>query len=146
MKKRTAWVLAACVLAVTLGAAAVGALALLMRGGGGGGPRLSGTSYLALDLSGPIPEDAPTDLGNFLERRPPTLRTLVESIDRAAADANVKGLVVRVSSLPASGWGQVQELRDAITRFRASNKPAYAHLEFCGNKEYYLATADTYSP
>jgi protease-4 len=143
MKKRTAWVLAACVLAVTLGAAAVGALALLMRGGGGGGPRLSGASYLALDLSGPVPEDAPTDLGNFLERRPPTLRTLVESVDRAAADPNVKGLVVRVSSLPGSGWGQVQELRDAITRFRASNKPAYAHLEFCGNKEYYLASACT---
>jgi protease-4 len=142
MKKRTAWVLAACVLAVTLGAAAVGALALLMRGGGGG-PRLSGSSYLALDLSGPIPEDSPTDLGNFLERRPPTLRTLVESIDRASSDSNVKGLVVRVSSLPASGWGQVQELRDAITRFRASGKPAYAHLEFSGNKEYYLATACT---
>jgi hypothetical protein len=99
MKKRTAWVLAACVLAVTLGAAAIGALALLMRGGAGG-PRLSGSSYLALDLAGPIPEDAPTDLGNFLERRPPTLRTLVESIDRAAADSDVKGLVVRVSSLP----------------------------------------------
>lgn len=140
MKKRTAWVLAACVLAVTLGAAAVGALALLMRGGGGG-PRLSGSSYLALDLAGPIPEDAPTDFGNFLERRPPTLRTLVDSIDRAAADSNVKGLVVRVSSLPSSGWGQVQELRDAVTRFRASGKPTYAHLEFCGNKEYYLASA-----
>lgn len=141
MKKRTAWVLAACVLAVTLGAAAVGALALMMRGGGA--PRLSGSSYLALDLAGPIPEDQPTDLGNFLERRPPTLRTLVESVDRAAADANVKGLVVRVSSLPSSGWGQVQELRDAITRFRASGKPAYAHLEFSGNKEYYLASACT---
>jgi protease IV len=143
MKKRTAWVLAACVVAVTLGAATVGALALLMRGSGGGSPRLTGASYLALDLSGAIPEDAPTDLGNFLERRPPTLRTLVESVDRAAADANVKSLVVRVSSLPASGWGQVQELRDAITRFRASGKPAYAHLEFCGNKEYYLASACT---
>src|SRR4029450_12715464 len=30
---------------------------------------------------------------------------------------------------------------DAITRFRKSGKPAYAHLEFAGNKEYYLATA-----
>ena len=55
----------------------------------------------------------------------------------------MKGVVVRVSSLPASGWGQVQELRNAITRFRASGKPAYAHLEFSGNKEYYLATACT---
>ena len=45
--------------------------------------------------------------------------------------------------MPTAGWGQVQELRDAITRFRTSGKPAYAHLEFCVNKEYYLATACT---
>jgi protease IV len=51
--------------------------------------------------------------------------------------------VVRVSVLPDSGWGKVQELRDAITRFRKSGKPAYAHLEISGNKEYYLATACT---
>src|SRR6185295_10734457 len=31
-------------------------------------------------------------------------------------------------------------LRDAVGRFRRSGKPAYAHLEFCGNKEYYLAS------
>jgi protease-4 len=53
----------------------------------------------------------------------------------------VKALVLRVGFLPDAGWGKVQELRDAVTRFRKSGKPAYAHLEFCGNKEYYLATA-----
>src|SRR4029450_4693518 len=43
MKKRTAWVLVACVAALAIGAAFVGGLALLVRGGGGGGgPRLSG--------------------------------------------------------------------------------------------------------
>jgi protease-4 len=141
MKKRTAWVLVACVAALAIGAAAVGALALVLRGGGGGGPRLGGPSYLALDLSGEIPEEPPSDIGNFFERRPPSLRTLVESLDHAARDPKVSGVVVRVSSLPTSGWGQVQELRSAITRFRESGKPAYAHLEFCGNKEYYLATA-----
>jgi protease-4 len=46
-----------------------------------------------------------------------------------------------VSSLSDSGFGKVQELRDAIGRFRKSGKPAYAHLEFAGNREYYLATA-----
>jgi protease IV len=143
MKKRTAWVLVACVAALAIGAAAVGALALMMRGGGGGGPHLGGQTYLALDLSGDIPEESPSDIGNFFERRPPSLRTLVESLDRAARDPKVTGVVVRVSSLPTSGWGQVQELRNAITRFRTSGKPAYAHLEFCGNKEYYLATACT---
>jgi protease IV len=144
MKKRTAWVLVACVAALAIGAAAVGALALVLRGGaGGGGPQLGGSNYLALDLSGEIPEAPPSDLGNFFERRPPSLRTLVESLERAADDPKVNGVVVRVSSLPSSGWGQVQELRNAITRFRASGKPAYAHLEFSGNKEYYLATACT---
>ena len=143
MKKRTAWVLVACVAALAIGAAAVGALALVLRGGSGGGPRLGGQAYLTLDLTGEIPEDPPSDIGNLFERRPPSLRTLVESLERAADDPKVSGVLVRVSSLPTSGWGQVQELRNAITRFRASGKPAYAHLEFCGNKEYYLATACT---
>ena len=65
----------------------------------------------------------------------------MESLDRAAADPKVSAVVVRVSFLPDAGWGKVQELRDAVARFRKSGKPAYAHLEFCGNKEYYLATA-----
>jgi len=141
MKKRTAWVLVACVAALAIGAAAVGALALVLRGGSGGGARLGGQTYLTLDLTGEIPEDPPSDIGNLFERRPPSLRTVVESLERAADDPKVSGVLVRVSSLPTSGWGQVQELRNAITRFRASGKPAYAHLEFCGNKEYYLATA-----
>jgi protease-4 len=63
----------------------------------------------------------------------------VESIDRAAADSRVQGLVLRMGVVNA-GWGRVQELRDALVRFRASEKPSWAHLEFAGNREYYLAT------
>jgi protease-4 len=139
MRRRTAWILAAGVLAVSLGAAAVGALALLLRGSSSAG--FSSNSYLFVRLEGEIPEQPPADLGLILEKRPPSLRTLLESLDRAAADPKVSAVVVRVSSLPDSGWGKVQELRDAVARFRKSGKPAYAHLEFCGNKEYYLATA-----
>jgi protease-4 len=140
MKKRTAWVLVAAVAAVAIGAAAVGALALLLRGHESGST-WAGKSYLYLNLDGEIPEQPPVELPNFLERRPPTLRTLVDSIDRAGSDGKVDALVLRVTFLPDAGWGKVQELRDAITRFRKSGKPAYAHLEFAGNKEYYLATA-----
>jgi protease IV len=140
MKKRTAWVLAAGVAAVAIGAAAVGALALVLRGRGA--PSLGGSNYLVLNLAGGIPEEpSSSELAPFLERRPPSLRTLVESLDRAATDARVKSVVLRVSFLPDTGWGKVQELRDAIARFRKSGKPAYAHLEFSGNKEYYLASA-----
>ena len=70
---------------------------------------------------------------SLLERRPPSLRALVESLDRGASDGRVKAAVLRVTDLSDAGWGKVQELRDAVTRFRASGKPAYAHLEMTGN-------------
>jgi protease-4 len=63
----------------------------------------------------------------------------VESVDRAAQDPQVKGLVLRVGPLEA-GWARVQDLRDALVRFRETGKPSWAHLEFAGNLEYYLAT------
>jgi protease-4 len=140
-KRRTVWIVFAGVAAIALGAAAVGGLALMLRGGGGGGSSFSrGDSYLLLELGGEIPEHPPTELGALFERRPPSLRTLVESLDRAAGDSSVTAVVVKVGFIDG-GWAKVQELREAITRFRTSGKPAYAHLEFCGNKEYYLATA-----
>ncbi len=142
MKKRTAWILVAAVAAVAMGAAAVGVVALLLRGGGA--PALSaGKSYLAVELDGNIPEQPASDFGSLLERRPPSLRSLLESFDRAARDPGVSAVVVKVGMLSDAGWARTQELRAAITRFRASGKPAYAHIEFCGNKEYYLATACT---
>ncbi len=142
MKKRTAWILVAGGAAVAIGAAAVGALALMLRGGGGGSWS-SSAGYLYLNLHDEIPEQPPAELPSFFERRPAPLRVLVESLDRASADPKVTSVVLRVSFLPDVGWARVQELRDAIVRFRKSGKPAYAHLEFCSNKEYYLATACT---
>jgi protease-4 len=145
MKKRGVFILAAAVAAIALGAAAMGALALVLRGGtkSAGSWTHASETYLDLSLS-EIPEQpAPSDLGSLLESRPPSLRALVEALDRGAKDPKVKAVVIRVSILPDAGWAKVQELRDAIERFRTSGKPAYAHLEFCGNKEYYLATACT---
>jgi protease-4 len=141
MKRRTKWwILAAGVAAVAAGAAAVGGLALLLRGPASAGVAFGGASYLDLRLEGEVPEAPSPDFSSFLERRPTSLRTFVESLDRAATDPNVKAVVLRVSFL-GTGWGRVQELRAAVQRFRRSGKPAYAHIEFCGNKEYYLATA-----
>ena len=138
MKRRTAWILVAGVAAVAIGAAAVGGLALVLRGRGAA---WSANNYLYLDLQGEIPEEPSTEIGSIFERQPPSLRTLVESLERGADDPRVSAAVVRVGLLPDAGWATVQELRDALARFRRSGKPAYAHLEFCGNKEYYLATA-----
>ncbi len=142
MKRRTAWILVAGVAAVSLGAAAVGAVALFLRQGGKG-PVLGGNTSLAINDEGEIPEAPPQELGAFFEKRPPSLRTLIDSLDRAARDPKVTSVLLRVGMLQGAGWGRVQELRDAVVRFRKSGKPAYAHIEFCGNREYYLATAAT---
>jgi protease IV len=140
VKKRTAWVLVAGVAAVAMGAAAVGVLALMLRGRGTG--PFTGNAYLYLDVDSEMPEQPPSsDLGTLLERRPPSLRTLVGSLDRAATDPKIQAVILRIATVPDIGWGRVQELRDAITRFRKSNKPVYAQLEVSGNKEYYLAAA-----
>jgi len=62
VKRRTAWILVAGVAALALGAAGVGALALVLRGGAKA--TVFGKdkdAYLALDLSGEIPEQAAGD-------------------------------------------------------------------------------------
>jgi protease-4 len=140
VKKRTAWVLVAAVAAVSLGAAAVGAVALLMRSQGPAAG--SGRTYLHVDLDHGMPEQSPSELGELFDSKTPAMRQLVSSIDRAARDEGVNALVLNVTFLDA-GWGRVQELRDAVERFKKSGKPAYAHLEIAGNKEYYLASACT---
>jgi protease-4 len=143
VKKRTAWILAAGVAAVALGAAFMGGLALVLRKGGGGSfTGWGGDAYLSLAVDGDVAEQPASDVDTIFTTPRPSLRGLVESLDRAAKDPKMKGVVVRVGSLDG-GWGKVQELRDAIARFRRSGKPAYAHLESVGNQEYYLATACT---
>ena len=140
MKKRTAWILVAAVVAVAIGAAAVGAIALLFRSDGAG-LGFGQTKLLSLRLEGDVPEQSAADLGSLFEQRPASLRTIVESLDRAARDPQISGAIVRVGPLPGAGWARIQELRSALSRFRAGGKPLYAHIEYCGNKEYYLATA-----
>jgi protease-4 len=141
MKRRTVFVLAACVAVVALGAAVAGGLVLALRGHGGGSSSSlswSTNQYLEVRIDGEIPEQPPSTL--FFDRHPPSLRTIILAIDRAAKDPEIKTLVVRVGSL-SGGWGKARELREAIVRFRKSGKPTYAHIESCGNKEYYLASA-----
>jgi protease-4 len=140
VSRRTAFVLAAGVTALALGAAAVGAVALVVRGSGRSPVSWSGgDQYLALDVWGEVPEMPAGGLGAFFESRPPSLRSLVDAVDRAGKDPAVRGLVLRVGSIDA-GWARVQDLRNALERFRRSGKPSWAHLEYAGNTEYYLAT------
>jgi len=87
--------------------------------------------------------DSPT--AKFLMKEQPTLRDVVDAIDRGAADDRVVGMVAKIGAAPL-GMAKTQELREAVQRFRAHKKFAVAYAETFGefgpgNGAYYLATA-----
>jgi protease-4 len=103
-------------------------------------PHLSGNSTLVLKIGGDLQEIEPGGvLGQFFEA-PPTVRTIVESLRKAKVDKRISSVVIRPTGTAAL-WGKVQELRDAITDFRAAGKPIVSYLEYGGEQEFYLASA-----
>src|SRR6188508_460337 len=103
-------------------------------------------TVLELDLHAPLLEQyAEGPFGALLTQRRMRLRDVVEALHAAAADDKVVGLVARVDP-QGTGLAGIEELRDAVTAFRAAGKPAIAWTDTFGevtpaNGAYYLATA-----
>lgn len=103
-------------------------------------------TILEVDLETGLVEDIPDDpVAKAFLSDTVVMRDIVDALDRAGDDTRVAGLVARIG---ASGMGvaQIQEIRDAIARFRAKNKFAVAFSETFGEVgpgtgSYYLATA-----
>lgn len=103
---------------------------------------ISSNSVLVLDLSGSIVEQRPNDFSSALFGSQVTvLHEVNDSIDEAANDYRVKGLVVRIAPLEA-GWAKLEEIHDHLLSFRRSGKPSICYLGYDGaeNEEYYVAT------
>lgn len=103
-------------------------------------------TVLEINLETALTEDIPNDgVSQALLRDTPVIRDVVEALDRGGDDSRVAGLVARLGAAPM-GMAQIQEIRDAIKRFRAKNKFAIAFSETFGevgpgSGAYYLATA-----
>ncbi|MEP6800446.1 MAG: signal peptide peptidase SppA [Acidobacteriota bacterium] len=127
---------------------AVGAGLLVRLAGGAGMPRMAaaGSTVLDVDLDTAYPEGPPSSgFSTLVSPARTTLRELVETLDRAASDPAVAGIVARVGGGP-SGMARTQEMRDAILRFRARKKFAWAQAETFGEggnatHGYFLASA-----
>jgi protease-4 len=109
-------------------------------------PEVPDRAVLTVDLRDALDEAAPTDplaqLG--IGQRLP-LGELLLTFERAGSDPRIRGLVARVAG-EGPGFAQIQELRDAVTRFRAKGKFALAYTDSFGEfgpgtGGYYLATA-----
>lgn len=127
--------------------AVIGALLIaLVSIGLGGKPGVERGTIVEFDLSGPLVEWVPNDpVAALLLGETPTVRDVVDALDRAAEDRRVAGAFLDVGDL-AVGFGRIQELRDAVARFRASGKPIVAWSDTFGefgaaNGGYYLASA-----
>jgi len=103
---------------------------------------------LELDLTEPLVDSAPHDpLSAVMARRRTTLRTVLDGLRRAGGDDRVRALVVKLGGPRAPlALARAQELRDAVTAFRATGKLTVAWAETFGelgrgSVPYYLATA-----
>ncbi|MFF4196246.1 signal peptide peptidase SppA [Nonomuraea sp. NPDC001831] len=108
--------------------------------------RRTGPLVLELDLTEGLTEGPPSDpVAAVLSMRKTRLSDVLSGLRRAARDSRVKALVVKLGGNPM-GLAMVQELREAVTRFRASGKLTVAYAETFGEFSggtvpYYLATA-----
>jgi protease-4 len=72
--------------------------------------------------------------------RPETLlRDLIDVVDKAAKDRRIELMVLDLSRMTGGGIAKMQELAQAIERFRATGKKVYAFGESYDQAQYYLA-------
>ncbi|MGA9527226.1 MAG: signal peptide peptidase SppA [Terriglobales bacterium] len=108
--------------------------------------RIPSKTILEANFEQPLLEDMPdSPTARFTMNDRETLRDVIDAIDRGADDDRVVGMIARIGAAPIP-MAQLQEIRDAVTRFRAHKKFAVAYSETFGefgpgNGAYYLATA-----
>jgi len=96
---------------------------------GHGGKPVPDRAVLILDLNGSLSErGGGLGLADLTGKEPPSLRTISEALERAASDSRVSALFADLSgaSLPLA---RAQELREAVMRFRAAGKHAFAFAD-----------------
>ncbi len=125
---------------------AFGALVVVMlMVSAGSTPTVPAQVVLELELDQPLPELAQEDALQLLGESTPTIRDVVDALERAGDDDRVKGVVARISTGPGS-MAAAQELRDAVKAFRAKGKKAVAYADSFGefnggNSAYFVAAA-----
>ena len=106
-----------------------------------GAPVIASNSVLVLRLSGELPEKPPMELPSFVgdDHTPLTVIGVWSALEKAAADARIKAVVLQPEGLSA-GWAKLEELRLDIDKFKKSGKPVFAYLRQPGTREYYVAS------
>ena len=131
-------VLSILLLAILVSMAAMVVLALVV----GREPPVPSNSVLVVRVEGDLADAASdTVFASVLGARRNGTRAIVDNLRKAKADSRISAVIVRPLGLSTAYWARVQEVRDAILDFKTSRKPIVAHLEYGGDREYFVATA-----
>lgn len=102
---------------------------------------LQSDTYLKIDMTRPVQEQAPSSLESmFGEGTSLGADQLLAGIEAARDDDNVKGLYVTVGGTSGLGWGLAEEIRNALISFRESGKDVIFYGESYSQPEYYVAS------
>ena len=69
-----------------------------------------------------------------------SLLEVLNSVERAETDPNIKGIYINLTGSGGMGISQVEELRDALIKFKESGKFIVSYEEFYSQVGYYLAS------
>lgn len=64
---------------------------------------------------------------------------LVKAIDLAASDKRITGMILNLNYLAGGGISKLEEIGQALIRFKAAEKPVYAYGANLSQEQYYLA-------
>ncbi|MBI1288307.1 MAG: signal peptide peptidase SppA [Flavobacteriales bacterium] len=79
------------------------------------------------------------DIGPFAEKGSIGLNDIIASLENAAKDEKIKGIYLDVTSIPA-GMATIEEIRNALLKFKESGKWIVAYSEIYTQKAYYVAS------
>jgi protease IV len=112
-------------------------------------PTVQARSVLTIDLSQTITDANPaasarevlgSALGGSGRENSIALRSVLESVEKAAKDGRIVGLYLE-GSVGSTGFGTLREVRQALQKFRDAGKPIYAYDGVSWQeKDYYLAS------
>jgi protease-4 len=67
------------------------------------------------------------------------LKDVIDVIDYAGDDQRIQALVLDLRDLGGAGTSKLQEIGEALTRFKQNGKPIFASGDFFDQRQYYLA-------
>ncbi|TFI52007.1 signal peptide peptidase SppA [Mastigocladus laminosus UU774] len=139
---------------IFFGLGTTGLLLLFFAASRDTGPMVKDKSVVVFDLATKITDGEPSSselLQKVIsgeEQQQMTLRTVLDTIEKARRDRRIVGIYLDATRLAESentaGFATFKEIRQALEKFRAAGKKVIAYGMDWGEREYYLSSvADT---